>query len=102
MARRPPTLAPATRGWKFDIIVPAHNEALGIADTVASLRALDYPEALRAIWVVADNCSDDTAARAEAAGASALVRNDTEKRGKGHALDYAFAESQRRGFADAV
>jgi len=41
--------------------------------------------------VVADNCSDDTAQKAAAAGAQVMVRNDTERRGKGYALDHVFS-----------
>ncbi|HYH98381.1 exopolysaccharide biosynthesis GT2 family glycosyltransferase EpsU [Hyalangium sp.] len=95
----PPRVAPRL---KFDIIVPAHNEEAGIAGTVANLSALDYPAALRRILVVADNCSDATADRAREAGATVLVRHDTEKRGKGFALAHAFEYSLRDGFAAAV
>jgi len=87
---------------KFDIIVPAHNEEAGIARTVTNLSAMDYPAALRRILVVADNCSDSTADRAREAGATVLVRHDTEKRGKGFALAHAFEHSVKDGFADAV
>src|SRR5438128_10592788 len=58
----------------FDIIVPAHNEAAGIASTVKSLLALDWPADKRRVVVVADNCSDDTAELARAAGAVVLER----------------------------
>lgn len=95
----PPRVAPRL---KFDIIVPAHNEEAGIARTVTNLSALDYPAALRRILVVADNCSDATADRAREAGATVLVRHDTEKRGKGFALAHAFERSLGDGFADAV
>lgn len=87
---------------KFDIIVPAHNEEAGIARTVANLSAVDYPPTLRRILVVADNCADATAERAREAGATVLVRNDTERRGKGFALALAFEHSLKDGFADAV
>ncbi|MBN1207839.1 MAG: glycosyltransferase [Myxococcaceae bacterium] len=87
---------------KFDVIVPAHNEEAGIARTVTNLSAMDYPGALRRILVVADNCSDATADRAREAGATVLVRHDTEKRGKGFALAHAFEHSLKDGFADAV
>jgi GT2 family glycosyltransferase len=95
----PPRVAPRL---KFDIIVPAHNEEAGIARTVTNLSALDYPAALRRILVVADNCSDATADRAREAGATVLVRNDTQNRGKGFALAHAFERSLSEGFADAV
>ncbi|ATB51483.1 glycosyl transferase family 2 [Corallococcus macrosporus DSM 14697] len=86
----------------FDIIIPAHNEELGIARTVANLSAVDYPVDRRRIIVVADNCSDATAQKAREAGAFVLERQDTEKRGKGYALAHAFAFSQQDGFAGAV
>ena len=83
----------------FDIIVPAHNEAAGIAATVASLRALDYPAAQFRILVIADNCTDDTAARARAAGATVLEREHATEKGKGYALAHGYAASaaDRRG-----
>lgn len=75
---------------RFQIVVPSHNEELGIAGTVQSLRALDYPADGFSVLVVADNCSDATADRAREAGALVLERNDTERRGKGYALLHAF------------
>jgi cellulose synthase/poly-beta-1,6-N-acetylglucosamine synthase-like glycosyltransferase len=86
----------------FDIVVPAHNEQSGIERTVRSLTALDYPAHLRRIVVVADNCTDETAERARAAGATVWVRTDPDRRGKGYALAYAFEESLRQGRAQAL
>lgn len=100
-SRRGPPLAPTTGRLRFDVIVPAHDEEQGIAETVQNLLALDYPRDLFRVLVVADNCSDDTAARAAAAGAEVLVRNDAELRGKGNALTWAFTLSLA-GEADAV
>ncbi len=97
---RPPAYPePAVR---FDVIVPAHDEEAGIADTVRSIAATDYPAELRRIVVVADNCSDRTAERARLAGAHVLVRDDAQRRGKGYALAYAFERSLADGLADAV
>jgi 1,2-diacylglycerol 3-beta-glucosyltransferase len=75
---------------KFAFVVPSHNEEAGIAATVENLRSVDYPKELFSVVAVADNCTDATAARAEAAGARVLVRNNVEERGKGYALLYAF------------
>lgn len=82
-----PAVTPRKR---FHFIVPAHNEAAGIAETVSSLLRVDYPRELFEVVVVADNCADDTAERARQAGAVVLERNDTTLRGKGYALHYAF------------
>ncbi|MEO6598840.1 MAG: glycosyltransferase family 2 protein [Polyangiaceae bacterium] len=76
---------------RFRFVVPAHNEAAGIAATVVSLKAVDYPAALFDVLVVADNCEDDTAQQAAAAGAVVLERQDKELRGKGYALLLAFS-----------
>ncbi len=85
----PPPASTSARRFRF--VVPAHNESAGIGDTVESLLSVDYPRELFEVVVVADNCSDDTADKARAAGANVMVRNDTEKRGKGYALDHAFS-----------
>jgi 1,2-diacylglycerol 3-beta-glucosyltransferase len=87
---------------RFDIIVPAHNESAGIAATVDSLLAITYPADRRRIFVIADNCTDDTAARARAAGAQVLERQHATERGKGYALAFAYQHSLSDGFADAV
>lgn len=92
----------ATPRLFFDIVVPAHDEAHGIGRTVESLLALDYPAELFRVVVVADNCSDDTASVAAAAGAEVLVRNNLALRGKGYALVEAFDRSLQERRADAV
>ncbi len=97
---RPPA-APTPATFRFDIMVPAHNESVGISATVQSLLSIDYPAELRRVVVIADNCSDDTAAKARAAGATVLERVNAEKRGKGYALAHAFEWSLSDGFADA-
>jgi len=82
----PGAAAPSTR---LAVLVPAHDEAELIGRCVASLRAQDYPAALFEVVVVADNCTDATAAIAESAGARVLVREDPDRRGKGPALRWA-------------
>jgi len=68
------------------VLVPAHDEGTGllptIMDIVAQLRQSDR------LLVVADNCTDNTAAVAKAAGAEVIVRNDTGRKGKGYALAF--------------
>ncbi|WP_020648773.1 glycosyltransferase family 2 protein [Solimonas variicoloris] len=97
-----PTPPRSSRRLRFDVIVPAHNEAAVIARTLQSLARLDWPaEGFRRV-VVADNCSDATAALARAAGATVFERHDLSRRGKGYALAHAFAASAAQGWADAV
>jgi 1,2-diacylglycerol 3-beta-glucosyltransferase len=87
---------------RFDVLIPAHNEASGIAATIASLRALEYPTSNYRVLVVADNCTDTTAALARAAGATVLERVHETEKGKGYALAHGYAVSQQDRFADAV
>ncbi|HQR29023.1 MAG TPA: glycosyltransferase family 2 protein [Anaeromyxobacteraceae bacterium] len=87
---------------RFDVLVPAHDEQVGIGRTVTNLLALRWPRELFRVLVVADNCSDDTAALAAAAGATVLVRNDASRRGKGYALEAGFARIRADGLSDAT
>jgi len=71
---------------RLALIIPAHDEASGIRDTLQRLTPqLQNGDRL---VVVADNCTDDTAAIASAAGAEVIVRTDASRRGKGYALDF--------------
>jgi len=92
----------ASRSLRFDIVVPAHNEEQVIERTVRSLLQLDWPRGAYRVLVVADNCTDATAARARACGATVLERLDTSRRGKGYALEFAFEHSRREGWAQAL
>lgn len=76
-ASTPPSIA---------VLIPAHQEAAGIGITVCRLRG-ELGEGGR-ILVVADNCSDATAACAREAGADVIERNDPVRRGKGFALSF--------------
>jgi hypothetical protein len=74
---------------RLAVVVPAHDEAELIARCVRSLLAQSYPRERYHVVVVADNCEDETAAEARAAGALVLVRDDPALRGKGRALRWA-------------
>jgi cellulose synthase/poly-beta-1,6-N-acetylglucosamine synthase-like glycosyltransferase len=67
------------------VLIPAHNEALGIARTLELLK----PEvgAADRILVVADNCNDATASIAGEHGVEVLERFHNTNRGKGFALE---------------
>ncbi|MFH1808784.1 MAG: glycosyltransferase [Pseudomonadota bacterium] len=101
LARRMPTVARAD-GPCLAVVVPAHDEEAQIEATVRSVLATEYPPAQRRVLVVADNCTDATAARAQAAGAEILTRVDAQHRGKGFALALAFDQLLDEGWADAV
>jgi cellulose synthase/poly-beta-1,6-N-acetylglucosamine synthase-like glycosyltransferase len=71
------------------VLVPAHDEAGLIGRCVESLRSQSYPDERYDVVVIADNCADDTAGVARAAGAEVLVRHEPDLRGKGRALRWA-------------
>ena len=89
--RRTATEAAALDAGRLQLVVlvPAHDEAEGIAATLGSLLGGEYPAGSRRVVLVADNCGDATAAAAAAAGAEVWERTDPERRGKGHALAWA-------------
>ena len=90
---RHPTM-PAGRRPSVAVVIPAHDEASGIAETLATIRK-QLITGDRLI-VVADNCTDDTAAVACAGGAEVIERKDEERRGKGYALDFAVRFLERK------
>ena len=75
---------------KFMAILPAHNEENVIGNLIESLKKQDYPASLIDIYVIADNCTDNTVKIAKEAGAIVLERkeDDPEKRTKGAALQW--------------
>ncbi len=70
---------------KRAILIPAHNEAAVIHDTLSTLTS--QMQATDRLVVVADNCTDTTATIAKQAGAIVLERQNHQLRGKGYALD---------------
>ncbi|OZI30205.1 glycosyl transferase family 2 [Bordetella genomosp. 10] len=102
LSARLPRPQPSRRDLCFDILVPAHNEAAVIERTLRSLANVDWPRKNFRILVIADNCTDDTADLARAAGATVLERHDEVHRGKGYALEYGIARSAADGRAHAV
>jgi cellulose synthase/poly-beta-1,6-N-acetylglucosamine synthase-like glycosyltransferase/glycosyltransferase involved in cell wall biosynthesis len=69
------------------VLVPAYNEAPVIGEALTSLAPQILPQ--DRLVVIADNCTDNTAAIARQAGATVLERQDPAHRGKSYALDYA-------------
>jgi cellulose synthase/poly-beta-1,6-N-acetylglucosamine synthase-like glycosyltransferase len=68
------------------VLVPAHDESSGLLPTIRDIKSQ-----LRGgdrLVVVADNCSDDTGQIAAESGAEVCARNDTDRIGKGYALDW--------------
>jgi cellulose synthase/poly-beta-1,6-N-acetylglucosamine synthase-like glycosyltransferase len=73
-------------GQRIAVLVPAHNESAAIAATLEDIKAQLRPG--DRLLVVADNCTDDTAAVARLSGVEVVDRQDSERIGKGYALDW--------------
>ena len=67
--------------------MPAHDEAAILDGTLG--RLAPAIEGWARLLLVADNCTDDTAAIARRFGAEVIERTDAQRRGKGFALDFA-------------
>lgn len=72
------------------VVIPAHNEESGLADSLVQLKNCIPNHGSAQIWVVADNCTDKTEEIAQQHNCNVLIRNNLEKRGKSYALEYAF------------
>lgn len=87
----------AKREHRYAAIISARNESNVIAGLIASLKAQNYPAELLDVYVVADNCTDNTAQVARQAGAIVYERFNKTQVGKGYALDYLFRLLRQEG-----
>ncbi|MGH8630484.1 MAG: glycosyltransferase family 2 protein, partial [Burkholderiales bacterium] len=102
--RRPTGAPPAQRQRNFAVLIPAHDEEAVIARNVESLFAQTYARTHFRVFVVADHCSDRTAAEARRAGAIVHERNGPAMaRGKAPALRFLLERvAKRNEHYDAV
>ena len=70
----------------YAVLICARNESAVIADLIGSLRSQTYDQSLLHIFVLADNCTDDTSDIARSAGATVYERFNNVQVGKGYAL----------------
>jgi cellulose synthase/poly-beta-1,6-N-acetylglucosamine synthase-like glycosyltransferase len=75
---------------RFAVIIAARNEAAVIGELIKSVKKQNYPSELLDIFVVADNCTDNTAKVAKDAGALVFERKNKKLVGKGYALNFIF------------
>ena len=90
--RRPRPFAEAKRCHKLGIVISARNEENVRPTLIESIRSSDYPTNYYEIFVIADNCTDNTANVCRALGCSVIERFDTTRIGKGYALNYFFTK----------
>src|SRR5690554_4248130 len=72
---------------KVAIVISARNEEKVIGDLLLSLNNLNYPKSQYDIYVIADNCTDNTSKIAQENGATVFERYDSNP--KHHRLSYA-------------
>jgi len=77
------------KNHKYAVVIAARNESNVIANLLESIKKQKYPSELVDIFVVADNCTDNTAEVARDAGATVFERFNKQHVGKGYALDFA-------------
>jgi cellulose synthase/poly-beta-1,6-N-acetylglucosamine synthase-like glycosyltransferase len=87
---------------KVCIVIPAHDEESGIATTVRSCLAANYPSTLFDVVVIADNCSDRTASVAANAGGRVVERFDSVNKSKGYAIEYLIASLIESGELESL
>jgi cellulose synthase/poly-beta-1,6-N-acetylglucosamine synthase-like glycosyltransferase len=93
----------ASPSHRFAILIPAHDEEQLLPATLRALGKVDYPAELVQVHVVADNCTDGTAAVARAEGAEVHERHAPADGGKGPALTWLLEQlTERDGEYDAV
>ena len=73
----------------FAILIAARNEELVIGNLIKSLKKQNYPDNKYEIYVIINNCTDNTLDVAKKAGASILECTEKTKT-KGEVLKYAF------------
>lgn len=76
------------KNHKFMAIIPAHNEEAVVGNLIDSLKKQNYHKELYDIYVIADNCTDNTAKIAKEAGAIVYERFNNVQKTKGYALDW--------------
>ncbi len=77
-----------TKKHKYAVLISARNERAVVGQLIESIKQQNYPRELIDTFVVADNCTDDTADVARRAGARVYERFNKDYIGKGYALDY--------------
>lgn len=86
---------------KYAILVAARNEENVIPYLLDSISAQDYNKELFDVFVIADNCSDKTADVAREHGAKVYERFNTEKVGKGYAVNFLLSCMENDGLTDS-
>lgn len=80
-----------TKEHRYAVLICARNEEKVIGGLLESLRRQTYNQKKVTTFVIADNCTDNTAGTARAGGAVVYERFNKRKVGKGYALEELLA-----------
>lgn len=94
---RRPTKFKAKTNHRYAVVISARNERNVIGNLIKSINEQSYPSELTHTYVIADNCTDDTAEVARKAGATVYERTNNKLIGKGYALDWFFDIMKKDG-----
>lgn len=75
--------------YKLAVVVAARNEGKVIASLINSIKKQKYPKNLYDIFILPNNCTDNTEDISKEAGAK-IIKCNEEIKSKGQALKYAF------------
>lgn len=100
LVKRPPKHQ-AEKQHKYAVMIAARNEQTVITNLINSIQAQNYPSELIDIFVIADNCTDNTATISRDAGAHVYERFNKKRVGKGYALDFLLKKIWRDFGKDA-
>jgi cellulose synthase/poly-beta-1,6-N-acetylglucosamine synthase-like glycosyltransferase len=90
-------LPPGPKRRRFAVLVPARDEAAVIQRLLGTLEHLTYPSDRFEVFVVADNCSDDTASAARSRNARVFERRGARP-GKAAALGWLVSQLPSQDF----
>ena len=85
---------------RYAVLISARNEANVIGNLITCIQTQTYPTELVDIWLVADNCTDNTAEVARNMGCHVIERFNKELVGKGYALTYLLDQMNDSGASD--
>ena len=84
-----------TKAHRFAVLIAARNEETVINHLIDSINTQTYDQGEVTVFVVADNCTDQTAACARKMGAIVYERFDQTKIGKGHAMEFLLNQMEK-------
>ena len=81
--------------YRYGMIIPARNEEKVVTGLIESIKKNSYPQDKIEIFVIAHNCTDDTARIAREAGATVYEYNNPDEKTMGFAFKYLFSMIER-------